>query len=526
MTTPLKRKYKDRTRDAKGKPFRSKHFMCEYIGCEKTFGESEKLLAHIRVRHTMERPFGCDVCHKTFPTERCLREHKKIHTEDNRQFRCSWVGCDSAFRTKQILVDHIKSHEQLREYGCDECDLRFNNKKDLHKHKVRHSDARPYVCDWPACEAAYKDLSQIMRHKETHLAVKKYVCDREGCGKGFVTKKYLYQHKRQHTLPFVCSWPACDRRYGSKDKLTDHMNSHQGLRVVECPVEGCDKTFTSKPCARQHLRQSFNTTLDGQLNSENNHLIQRLTQESHPRSGAKKTRKLKDNNPKTTTTTPKRRYNKQKKTISEEFNTDSDHNWDTISAMKREVVDNTDETMINSKPEKCGGSDGTTRYRCHWEGCDKSFTQKPNLVGHIRSTHTKERPFRCEECGKRFTTETILKLHDRTHQSVKRYKCGHNGCAFETNTPNTLKCHRLRHSTAPAPYRCQIDGCGREFFYRHVMVRHQRSKAHNPEAEARALALKYACEWPGCGKRVHSRDVLVAHVRLRHTNEKPFKCDE
>ncbi|CAG2115834.1 unnamed protein product [Medioppia subpectinata] len=275
-----------------------------------------------------------------------------------------------------------------------------------------------------------------------------------------------------------------------------------------------------------HDIKSFNTSLEGQLNSERNHLIQRLTQQSHPRSGSKKTRKLKDNNPKTTTTTPKRRYNKQKKTISEELDTNSDHNWDTISAMKREVVDNTDETMVNSKPEKCGGSDGTTRYRCHWEGCDKSFTQKPNLVGHIRSTHTKERPFRCEECGKRFTTETILKLHDRTHQSVKRYKCGHNGCAFETNTPNTLKCHRLRHSTAPAPYRCQIDGCGREFFYRHVMVRHQRSKAHNPEAEARALALKYACEWPGCGKRVHSRDVLVAHVRLRHTNEKPFKCDE
>ncbi|CAG2116742.1 unnamed protein product [Medioppia subpectinata] len=254
-TTPLKRKYKDRSRDANGKPFRSKHFMCEYIGCEKTFGESETLLAHIRVKHTMERPFGCDVCHKTFPTEGYLRTHQKIHTEDSRQYRCSWVGCDSAFRTKQILVDHIKSHEQLREYGCDECDLRFNTKKDLHKHKLKHSDARPYVCDWPACGAAYKYLSLIMRHKETHLAVKQYVCDREGCGKGFITKHYLYQHKRQHSLPFVCSWPACDRRFGSNDKLVDHMNAHQGLRVVECPVEGCDKTFTSKPCARQHLRQ-------------------------------------------------------------------------------------------------------------------------------------------------------------------------------------------------------------------------------------------------------------------------------
>ncbi|CAG2122740.1 unnamed protein product, partial [Medioppia subpectinata] len=182
-TTPLKRIYKDRTHDTNGKPLRSKHFMCEYIGCEKTFGESETLLAHIRVRHTMERPFGCDVCHKRFPTERCLRVHKKIHTEDNRKYRCSWVGCDSTFRTKSCLQTHMQSHEQRRQYPCDECDQRFNRKGILYAHRLTHSGARPYTCDWPACEATYKDLNMLKRHKETHLGVKQYVCDREGCGK-------------------------------------------------------------------------------------------------------------------------------------------------------------------------------------------------------------------------------------------------------------------------------------------------------------------------------------------------------
>ncbi|CAG2110912.1 unnamed protein product [Medioppia subpectinata] len=256
-TTTLRKKYKEkRILSANGKRFRPKPYICEYIGCDKRFTESEFLLAHIRVRHTMERPFGCDVCHKTFPTERRFRTHQKIHTEDKQRFRCSWMGCDSTFRTKSCLEVHMQSHEQLRQYGCDECDQRFNTKSNLQSHKkCRHSDARPYVCDWPACEATYKNSTLIQSHKETHLALKQYVCDREGCGKVFVTKKYLYQHKRQHSLPFVCSWPACDRRFPSNDRLQDHMNSHQGLRVVECPVEGCDKTFTSKPCARQHLRQ-------------------------------------------------------------------------------------------------------------------------------------------------------------------------------------------------------------------------------------------------------------------------------
>ncbi|CAG2119048.1 unnamed protein product [Medioppia subpectinata] len=256
-TTTLKKKYKEkRFVSADGKRFRPKPFICEYIGCEKRVVDYEQLLAHIRVRHTMERPFGCDVCHKTYPIERYLRIHQKMHTEDNRQFRCSWVGCDSAFRTKQFLRDHFRTHEQLRQYACDECDQRFNTSRNLQAHKNgRHSTARPYTCDWPACEATYKDTTMLKRHKETHLGVRQYVCDREGCGKGFVTNHGLYQHKRQHLRPFACSWPACEHRFGSNDKLVDHMNSHQGLRVVECPVEGCDKTFTSKPCARQHLRQ-------------------------------------------------------------------------------------------------------------------------------------------------------------------------------------------------------------------------------------------------------------------------------
>ncbi|CAG2119287.1 unnamed protein product [Medioppia subpectinata] len=235
---------------------REKSLVCHYSGCERRFREREYLLAHIRVKHTKERPFGCDVCHKTFPTQRCLKKHQIIHTDTAKPFVCSWVGCDYAFRTNQSLSNHTQSHLQLRQYACDECDSRFNLKRGLEAHKnTVHSTARPYTCDWPACEATYKDLTMLKRHKQTHLGVKQYVCDIEGCGKGFVTHNHLKQHKRQHTLPFVCSWPACDRRFPSNNRLQDHMNSHQGLRVVDCPVEGCDKTFTSKPCARQHLRQ-------------------------------------------------------------------------------------------------------------------------------------------------------------------------------------------------------------------------------------------------------------------------------
>ncbi|CAG2112164.1 unnamed protein product [Medioppia subpectinata] len=263
-TTTPKRKYIKQNKtlnDTNGKRFRPKNIVCEYTGCERRFRENEDLVAHIRVRHTMERPFECDVCHKTFVVERYLRSHQKIHTEPNsgKKYGCSWPGCEYVFRTKQSLSNHMLCHQQLKQYACDECDQRFNLKASLQSHKKsRHSNARPYVCDWPACEATYKYWSTLHSHKQIHLGVKQFMCDIEGCGKGFVTKHYLYQHKRQHLKPFACSWPACDQRFGSNDKLVDHMNAHQGLRVVDCPVEGCNKTFTCKPSARHHLKQVHN----------------------------------------------------------------------------------------------------------------------------------------------------------------------------------------------------------------------------------------------------------------------------
>ncbi|KAJ8934402.1 hypothetical protein NQ314_013443 [Rhamnusium bicolor] len=55
--------------------------------------------------------------------------------------------------------------------------------------------------------------------------------------------------------------------------------------------------------------------------------------------------------------------------------------------------------------------------------CDKAFFTKFRLNLHMRS-HTKETPFECKICLKKFGHSTNLKRHDDiVHKGLKPFKC-------------------------------------------------------------------------------------------------------
>jgi KRAB domain-containing zinc finger protein len=51
---------------------------------------------------------------------------------------------------------------------------------------------------------------------------------------------------------------------------------------------------------------------------------------------------------------------------------------------------------------------GERPYKC--TECDRSFSSKGNLQVHIR-IHTGEKPFECNICGKCFSRPNTLKVH-------------------------------------------------------------------------------------------------------------------
>ncbi|CAD5212579.1 unnamed protein product [Bursaphelenchus okinawaensis] len=63
-------------------------------------------------------------------------------------------------------------------------------------------------------------------------------------------------------------------------------------------------------------------------------------------------------------------------------------------------------------------------YKCPVEGCEHpGYKCSKALAAHIRSVHTKDRPFVCLMCEKSFVRKNDLKMHEFTHGSASTFEC-------------------------------------------------------------------------------------------------------
>uniref|UniRef100_T1GPD4 C2H2-type domain-containing protein n=1 Tax=Megaselia scalaris TaxID=36166 RepID=T1GPD4_MEGSC len=72
--------------------------------------------------------------------------------------------------------------------------------------------------------------------------------------------------------------------------------------------------------------------------------------------------------------------------------------------------------------------------------------------------HSKEKPFKCTECGKGFCQSRTLAVHKILHMEESPHKCP--VCSRSFNQRSNLKTHLLTH-TDHKPYECS--SCGKVF---------------------------------------------------------------
>jgi len=110
--------------------------------------------------HTVEHPYPCGVCHRTFMDTGGLKVHQCVNTGE-RPYRCD--VCDKPFSKKSNLKVHQRVHTGEHPYSCDVCNKTFSKKGILKLHQRVHTGEHPYSCD--VCNRTFSNLSNLKGHQ-------------------------------------------------------------------------------------------------------------------------------------------------------------------------------------------------------------------------------------------------------------------------------------------------------------------------------------------------------------------------
>jgi len=147
------------------------------------------------------------------------------------------------------------------------------------------------------------------------------------------------------------------------------------------------------------------------------------------------------------------------------------------------------------------------------EVCDIKVKSNYDMRMHMQRKHSDERPYQCDECDKTFKTKDGLKSHKEI-----RHVAGANGqlacqlCpglffkSWKDNRNHMLDCH------PDAMFSCEH--CD------HKAINKAALKSHNLNSHTKRIQ----CEF--CEVQVATEALLKKHQQLKHSNIKPYQCDE
>ena len=131
-------------------------------GCESSFREKKNLQQHMRKRHGFKK-YKCDHCNfHSDDQSNVVRHEKTIH--GNEIYKCE--QCDFNSKRKDILYQHIRSKHMEKNIRCEECEFVTDRKGVL----KRHVQAKHTLKKCNECEYSSLSLHDMKKHKNNQHA--------------------------------------------------------------------------------------------------------------------------------------------------------------------------------------------------------------------------------------------------------------------------------------------------------------------------------------------------------------------
>jgi DNA-directed RNA polymerase subunit RPC12/RpoP len=148
-------------------------------------------------------------------------------------------------------------------------------------------------------------------------------------------------------------------------------------------------------------------------------------------------------------------------------------------------------------------------YPC--ASCGRKFPNKRLSNQHRKMTHEEFFEYNCDLCGKKLPNKNRLKLHVMWHTGEKPFQC--DKCDFRATTQASVKYHdqRVHQDVDHRPYVCEV--CGKAFKMSSHLIDHRR--VHSDETE------RFLCGL--CGKALKNRQALNRHAMNVH--DLKHSCD-
>ena len=210
---------------------------------------------------------GYEGCGKTYITKHDLRRHFLSHIGDS-QFRCYSGDCAGAIRycDKQALARHIHlKHTIERPFECDICNRRFTylhnliaHRKNVHsvkdeQNQPQNSDStdkwimysgdktRSFKCGYEGCGKTYTTKYALRRHLILHIGDSQFRCYYKDCAGAmrYFDSQALARHiRRKHTIekPFKCN--ICNKRFMRPDYLKHHKKEFHSTEKEQTTKKG------------------------------------------------------------------------------------------------------------------------------------------------------------------------------------------------------------------------------------------------------------------------------------------------